>query len=265
MIKGIWTFNVNNADAIIIENLVLNNGLISLLSGTPWGSSFGINVGSDDLEPKVDQTDVQSLLYGFSSGLPITVTTIMGPDVSQYGVAKITFTADELTANGLWAELSLPNFNRVVLTAPGSMPLGSYTYAMSSANSLGESALSNTYSATVAVSGSSVRVQWADAPGQISSPTTASHYTIYRDSGSGYAALVTLLASGTRGYFYDRGEITPVGSHSTTWPTLNSPALVSGTIYTTPTPKAILKTNLMSIDVTLEVFIGNTNAVFADL
>ena len=270
MLKGVYRLKIqeeNKPTRIKVqENLVLNNGLKSILTLPVWHGFILplVEIGSDPIDVSPEQTGVQQFLglkqvSDPGSGLSRTIS--VGPDVDEYVKITYSFEAKEWEYNGIWAELSVPNLNRVVLSEPGELEAGIHRYAMTSKNSVGESIMSNILEIGVIDPGSSIRLAFEPAPNQTSNTRTPSGYILYKEIDGEFKRVATTSASETNRYYhYDRGDYTALsGTFNPSNTIMAPPDNLNGVVTLKPTPKPITKTQLMKIGVEIEIFVGNND------
>jgi hypothetical protein len=268
MIKGIYRLTIKNANGSVIEkvqeNLILDNGLKVLLGSHPPNSTPFLSIGSDDLDVKTDQTTVQVLLGNKSSSEinPLQVSWTYGPDDDEYIKITYAFQAKESEFNGHWAELSVPNFSRIVLKESGTLNIGTEHYGITSHNSTGESVMV-TLDIPITTSGSTVRFDFEAAPNQTVNTRVPSEYFLYKMISGTYLKVATTSAfTSERFYFYDRGEFLPLsGTFNPNNSLLQPPANFIGFPTTDPTPKGIDKTPLMKVNVRVDIYVGNRDVL----
>lgn len=269
MLKGVYSFEIQEqgkpAFHKVQTNLILNAGLKSIITGPAWATAGFpvVNVGSDSLDPHPDQTDVLQYLGTKHPSGGLNYNYTVGPDVDEYIKMSFIFQAHELELNGTWAELSIPNLSRIVLTEPGILELGTHRYAMTSKNNVGESAMTGVVELQVTDPDSSIRLEFIAAPNQTSNTRTPSEYILYKEIGGIFKRVATTLASQTNRYYhYDRGEYTPlVGNFNNNNLLLSPPDGFTGFVTTEPSPKPITKTNLMKINVQVDIYVGNKDLI----
>lgn len=269
MFKGVYTFDIEEigkpAFRKVQNNLILNAGLRSIITAPVWTTVFqpAVNVGSDPLDPHPDQTDVLQYIGTKHLSGGLTYDYSVGPDVDEYIKMSFIFQAHELELNGIWSELSIPNLSRIVLTEPGVLDIGTHRYAMTSKNNVGESAMTDILELEVTDADSSARLEFIAAPNQTSNTRTPSEYILYKEIGGVFKRVATTLATQTNRYYhYDRGDYAPLaGNFNNNNPLMSPPDGFSGFITTKPTPKSIVKTNLMKINVRVDIYVGNKDLI----